>query len=121
MGCSPLRAGLVALALVSALGAAEAKDKKGDTLPTLGEVESSPREVARIRQFLAADTNLTKMKLPRLQQRASTGPRARARNGHGSTLQLQLRHRVQGWLPTARAHTRTLAVAIARSSSRHGE
>lgn len=81
MGCSPLRAGLVALALVSALGAAEAKDKKGDTLPTLGEVESSPREVARIRQFLAADTNLTKMKLPRLQQRLHRAEAFRAVHG----------------------------------------
>lgn len=69
MGRSALKAGLAALALVSVVAAAEAGSKNTESLAAAGQVESSPEEIAKIRQFLSADKDLTKMKLLRLQQR----------------------------------------------------
>lgn len=66
---SALKAGLAALALVVVTAAAGAAMKNYDGLVAAGQTESSPGEIARIRQFLAADKSLAKMKLARLQQR----------------------------------------------------
>ena len=68
MKFSPLKVSLVALAMVSAVGVAEAKKKQSDGMLPVAE-ESASQSEAAIREFLASSKDLSKMKLPRLQQR----------------------------------------------------
>ena len=64
----PVKASLVALALLSATGAAEAGKMTHPMVP-VGQMQDSSQEVVKVRQFLATGNDLSKMKLPRLQQR----------------------------------------------------
>ncbi|MEI8178929.1 MAG: hypothetical protein WCG38_09820, partial [Aestuariivirga sp.] len=64
----PVKASLVALALLSATVAAEAGKMTHPMVP-VGQMQDSSQEVVKVRQFLATGNDLSKMKLPRLQQR----------------------------------------------------
>lgn len=68
MKISPLKVSLVALAMVSAVGVAEAKKKHSESMVPVAQQDATQQEAA-IREFLASGKDLSKMKLPRLQQR----------------------------------------------------
>jgi outer membrane protein OmpA-like peptidoglycan-associated protein len=68
MKLSSVKASLMALALFSAAGMAWADQKVESLMPT-AQVADTPQEMTTIRQFLANGKDLSKMKLPRLQQR----------------------------------------------------
>lgn len=107
---SPLKAGLVALALMSAVGAAHAGTNATDTLKAAGQVESSPAEISRIRQFLAQTKDISKMKLPRLQQRLHRAEAFREVQGLPSDLDEALQKEVA-----------RIAAEIARRQQGEGE
>ena len=76
MKLSLVKVSLVALVLVSAVGVADAKKKSSvDGLTPAGEIQDPTQEVFKIRRFLADGKDLSKMKLPRLQQRLVVHPR----------------------------------------------
>lgn len=64
----PLKAGLVALAVLAVAGHAEAK-KKPDQLAPTAQLQASEEVIVVIRQFLAGARTPDKLKLPRLQER----------------------------------------------------
>lgn len=63
-----LNVSLVALVLVAAAGVAEANKKQPESVIPVAQMDASQQEAA-VRAFLASTKDLTKMKLPRLQQR----------------------------------------------------
>lgn len=71
MGMSLLRAGIVGLALVAAAGAAGAESKKKGVVNDIPDVviQDPALRDTEIRQFLAGGRDLSRLKLPRLQQR----------------------------------------------------
>jgi len=71
MGMSLLRAGMVGLALVAAAGAAGAESKKKGVVNDIPDVviQDPALRDTEIRQFLAGGRDLSRLKLPRLQQR----------------------------------------------------
>ena len=68
MKISPLKASLVAMALLAFAGGAEAKKKTDQPTPA-AQVQDTAAEIVTIRQFLANGKNLEKFKMPRLQER----------------------------------------------------
>ena len=68
MKISPLKASLVAMALLAFAGGAEAKKKTDQPTPA-AQVQDTAAEIVTIRQFLANGRNLEKFKMPRLQER----------------------------------------------------
>ncbi len=69
MYLSPLKASLAALTLCSTLSVAVAAQKQPESLMPTAQVEDSAQELVKIRQFLSGGKDITKMKLPRLQER----------------------------------------------------
>jgi len=95
MKLSPLKASLVALALVSAVSVADAA-KKGiasGEMPA-GQAEDGAQEATAIRQFLAGGKDISKMKLPRLQQRLHRAEAYRAAPGLSPELDQALQEEV---------------------------
>ena len=94
MKLTPVKASLLALVLFSAAGMAHA-DQQAESLMPTAQATDTPQEIATIRQFLASGKDLSKMKLPRLQQRLHRAESFREVQGLPPDIDLALQQEVE--------------------------